>query len=43
MLGKGGIKKVIEVALTDDEQELLNNSVNHVRGTLDAFKALMNK
>lgn len=43
MLGKGGIKKVIEVALTDDEQELLNNSANHVRGTLDAFKALMNK
>ena len=42
-LGKGGIKEVIEVALTEDEQELLNNSANHVRGTLDAFKALMNK
>jgi malate dehydrogenase len=42
-LGKGGIKEVIEVALTNDEQELLNSSAKHVRGTLDAFNALMDK
>ena len=42
-LGKGGIKEVIEVALTDEEQELLNASAKAVRGTLDEFKALMNK
>ncbi len=42
-LGKGGIKEVIEVTLTNDEQELLNSSAKHVRGTLDAFNALMDK
>ena len=39
-LGKGGIKEVIEVALTDSEQELMNASAKAVRGTLEEFKAL---
>lgn len=42
-LGKGGIKEVIEVELTEKEQELLDASAKAVRGTLDEFKALMNK
>ena len=39
-LGKGGIKEVVEVALTDSEKDLLNASAKAVRGTLDEFKAL---
>ncbi len=42
-LGKGGIKEVIEVELTDSESDLLKESAKAVRGTLDEFKALMNK
>ena len=41
-LGKGGIKEVIEVELTQKESELLQESAKAVRGTLDYFKALMN-
>ena len=41
-LGKGGIKEVIEVELTQKESELLHESAKAVRGTLDDFKALMN-
>ena len=41
-LGKGGIKEVIEVELTQKESELLQESAKAVRGTLDDFKALMN-
>ncbi len=42
-LGKGGIKEIIEVDLTADEQELMNESAKAVRGTVDDFKKLMNK
>lgn len=42
-LGKGGIKEVIEVALNEKEQQLMNESAKAVRGTLDDFKKLMNK
>lgn len=42
-LGKGGVKEVIEVELTEKEQELLDASAKAVRGTLEEFKALMNK
>lgn len=41
-LGKGGIKEVIEVELTQKESELLQESAKAVRGTLDDFKVLMN-
>lgn len=43
ILGKGGIKKVIEVELTDSERDLLHQSASAVRGTLDDFKKLANK
>jgi len=42
-LGKGGIKEVIEVDLTDDEQALLNASAVAVRGTLNDFKNIKKK
>ena len=42
-LGKGGIKEIIEVDLTADEQELMNESAKAVRGTVEDFKKLMNK
>jgi malate dehydrogenase len=42
-LGKGGIKEVIEVELTDAESDLLKESAKAVRGTLEEFKALQNK
>ncbi len=42
-LGKGGIKEVIEVELTDSESDLLKESAKAVRGTLEEFKALQNK
>lgn len=42
-LGKGGIKEVIEVELTDSESDLMDASAKAVRGTLNEFKALQNK
>jgi len=42
-LGKGGIKEVIEVELTKEESDLLQQSADAVRGTLNDFKKLMNK
>ncbi len=42
-LGKGGIKEVIEVELTKEETDLLHQSADAVRGTLNDFKKLMNK
>lgn len=42
-LGKGGIKEVIEVELTKEETDLMHQSADAVRGTLNDFKKLMNK
>lgn len=42
-LGKGGVKKIIEVDLNSEEDELLRASEKAVRSTLDGFKQLMNK
>jgi len=39
-LGKGGIKEVIEVELTESESDLMKESAKAVRGTLEEFKAL---
>ena len=36
-LGAGGLKEIIEVALTDAEREALSNSVGHVRETMGAL------
>lgn len=42
-LGKGGIKEVIEIDLTKQEQALLKESAKAVRSTLDEFKKLKKK
>ncbi|MEP1305019.1 MAG: malate dehydrogenase [Balneola sp.] len=42
-LGKGGIKEVIEVELTKEESDLMSQSADAVRGTLNDFKKIMNK
>jgi malate dehydrogenase len=40
LLGEGGLKKVVEVDLTSEEQAALQKSAEHVRSTVDALKAL---
>lgn len=40
-LGKGGIEQVIELNLNEEEKALFNNSVNHVRKTIEEAKALL--
>ncbi|MEX2368668.1 MAG: malate dehydrogenase [Balneolaceae bacterium] len=42
-LGEGGIKEIIEVDLNQKEQQLLNESAEHVQSVLDDFKKLMNQ
>lgn len=39
-LGRGGVKEIIEVALTDEERAALEKSAAHVRATIDKVKAL---
>jgi malate dehydrogenase len=38
VLGAGGVEKVIELALDDHEQKLLDNSASAVRGLVDTLK-----
>ena len=42
-LGHGGVKEIIEVDLDEKEQDLLNESADAVRSTLEDFKKLMGK
>ena len=39
-LGTGGIKEIIEVPLSTDEQALMNNSAEHVKANLESLKKL---
>jgi malate dehydrogenase len=39
ILGNGGVEKVIEIALTDDERAAFNRSADAVRGQLDKLPA----
>jgi malate dehydrogenase len=39
-LGAGGIKQIIELKLTDEEQAMLDHSAGAVRGLVDAMAAL---
>ncbi|MDX1637456.1 MAG: malate dehydrogenase [Balneolaceae bacterium] len=41
-LGHGGIKEIIEVDLNREEQQLLNESAEHVHSVLEEFRKLMN-
>ncbi len=40
LLGKGGVKKIIEIDLDEQEKDLLNESANHVRKGLEDLKRL---
>jgi malate dehydrogenase len=42
-LGEGGIKEIIEVDLNDEEQQLLDESADHVHSVLKEFRQLMDK
>ncbi|HET6528224.1 MAG TPA: malate dehydrogenase [Balneolaceae bacterium] len=42
-LGEGGIKEIIEVDLNEKEQQLLDESADHVHSVLKEFRQLMNK
>ena len=40
LLGEGGLKRILEVELSDDERTALETSAEHVRETVSALKAL---
>ncbi len=40
VLGKGGIKKIIEVQLNESEQALMNESAGHVKAVMDVYDNL---
>lgn len=40
-LGKDGVEQVIELKLNDEEKSLFDNSVSHVRQTIEEAKALL--
>ncbi len=39
-LGAGGVEEIVEVELTKDEQAALENSAEHVKGTIAKLKEL---
>jgi malate dehydrogenase len=39
-LGKNGVEQIIEVALNDDELQLLHNSANSVKGIMDVLDGM---
>jgi malate dehydrogenase len=40
VIGEGGVERIVELHLTDDERAALNKSANAVRGLIDACKKL---
>ena len=40
IIGAGGIEKVVDIKLSREEQEMFTNSVNAVRGLVEACKAI---
>jgi malate dehydrogenase len=40
VVGAGGVERVIELSLTDDEKALLQKSADAVRNTLNTLKSL---
>jgi malate dehydrogenase len=41
VIGAGGIEKIIQIDLNDDEKAMLDHSVNAVRGLIEVTKGLM--
>jgi malate dehydrogenase len=40
VIGAGGVEKVIDIKMSKDEQAMFDNSVNAVKGLVDACKAI---
>ncbi len=40
VIGAGGVEKVVEIAMNKDEQAMFDNSVNAVKGLVDACKGI---
>ena len=40
VIGSGGIERVVEINLNDDEQTMFDNSVNAVKGLVEACKSI---
>jgi len=41
IIGAGGVEKIVEISMTDDEKKMFDHSVNAVKGLVDATKKLM--
>jgi malate dehydrogenase len=41
VIGAGGVEKIVEIAMTDDEKKMFDHSVNAVKGLVEATKKLM--
>jgi malate dehydrogenase len=41
IIGAGGVEKIVEIAMTDDEKKMFDHSVNAVKGLVEATKKLM--
>lgn len=40
VIGAGGVEKVVEIQMDKDEQAMFDNSVNAVKGLVDACKGI---
>ena len=40
IIGSGGIEKVVDIKMTKDEQAMFDNSVNAVKGLVEACKGI---
>jgi malate dehydrogenase len=41
IIGAGGVEKIVEISMTDDEKKMFDHSVNAVKGLVEATKKLM--
>jgi len=41
IIGAGGVEKIVEIAMTEDEKKMFDHSVNAVKGLVEATKKLM--
>ena len=41
VIGAGGVERIVEISMTDDEKKMFDHSVNAVKGLVEATKKLM--
>jgi malate dehydrogenase len=41
IIGAGGVERIVEIAMTDEEKKMFDHSVNAVKGLVEATKKLM--